>query len=401
MPTDTHEIDGIVRAAVAASTGLLDGDALTQRLLEAQRSTARPAIERRRLRRWQPLASIAALAIVAFAVVALSPWSNSDSDPAGQTGRSNAPGLLVPLPGRGSVTLPKAVIPAVGTASAKEVLTKTAANVTDGGSGPWRYIRQSLWLYSADFGYSVACTGTKCVYYRGDDTHQEHPIPKPEVHLRSSMIDERWSNGTEWLGRRQYDYAPTVGRCDGDPDPKPACLGNISLWVKASAPRSFPVGIAAGTAELERLATRRDTAVQAHGFGRSATLSPVQVGIWLLTEPAYDAVDRARIIRVLAAWPNTQNFGPRIDSLGRAGVEVAIPAYAKRIDGSPGAVPTSRFIAIFDVRRGQLLQYSQDAAPGWDEPGRPTGYLVIDEQSRQESPAATGKVQAHDNPSRR
>jgi hypothetical protein len=382
MLTDI-EIDMTVRHALDVATQI-DEDAstmLAQRLLGEVESRAqhvpRRVAARRARRPWRPVLLAAGIAAAVLAAVALSPADRADEP---------APiGTVASVPHHVATPRPRVLraIPGIETASAREVLTRVADTMRDTGHGPWEYLRKSAW--SEDWhGYSADCAGDDCTWVSSTGARID---TKPDFPLVRTFVWERWSDGSTELGRADFQH-PVSHPCDGKPSPEAPCLGNTAIWLRGRTRPHFPRDAKAGAAELNRLvAIRNDMVARASArsgrFGTSK-LSATEVGFWLLTEPVYHAADRANIIRVLAAWPGAKNLGPVIDHQGRRGVKLQIPLYHSY--GDPRREPiTGYFTAIFDVRHGNLLEYTQresiDAAEAVGG-----GYISIEAQSRQEHP---------------
>jgi hypothetical protein len=294
------------------------------------------------------------------------------------------------------------------TASAKQVLNHVADAMQEQGAGPWRYVRRTTWTEQWTDRYSLQCSGADCVWQRTDERGRPIGKPrktKPDFPIVRAQIWERWSDGTTELGRTQY--GTQVSRpCDGEPSDAPQCLGNIALWLDGKTRSSFPRDPADGARELMRLVNLRNQGVarmaKRNGRFPANTISATEVGFWLLTEPVYRARDRANVIRALAAWPGSRNAGVAVDRLGRRGVLIHIPTYRLVSDPLHPQGHNGTFIALFDVRSGRLLQYTQTssldppaarrAMNGGIEPFG-TG-IVIDEQSQQEVPSPTDETVA-------
>jgi hypothetical protein len=257
----------------------------------------------------------------------------------------------------------------------------TANAATDAGSGPWRYMRTSYW--SPDLA-AVGASGYRCVNDRCTYTDAHgRPIHVTHVPVKLDETWERWSDGHSELGLRPGNRYAT--HCVDAPSPHPSCLGNHALFLAGKTAAEFPVGIRAGRAELRRLIGIRNAGVlhaaHRHGFVASE-LSPVEAGIWLLSDPVYDATSRARIARVLITWPGTHLVGPARDHLHRAGTQYAIPTFRRSV-GSRQVVQRSAYRAVF--ADGQLLQYTQlDGSPR--PAGMAAGFILFEERSRQETP---------------
>ncbi|MCW2925317.1 MAG: hypothetical protein JWM98_2721 [Thermoleophilia bacterium] len=395
-------LDTLVRDATIAEWMPEDDRArmLLPRLHAAQNArSGAPSVStsrRRPRRRWSFVAS-PLVAAAMLAAIALAPWEDGGR---GGPSRRQAPEIGAPgatdrpaAPSRRSVVL--RAIPGIETASAQEVLTHVADTMRDTGTGPWLYLRRSYW--NAAWGnYSLTCGGSvtlrTCTWK--DEKTGAKTTTRPDFPVVRNTIWERWSDGAHELGRSQYS-GPVMRPCDAKPSPADQCLGNTGIWLRGRTRSSFPSDPALGAAELNRLVGIRNRMVAgaAARTGRYApnSISATEIGFWLLTEPVYDAQGRAGIIRVLANWPGARNLGPKLDHLGRRGVEIEVPTYHRYGGNQAKAGFTGTFHAIFDVRHGQLLEYTQtnsrEADLGPDE-----GWISIDEQTRQQAPTATDET---------
>lgn len=317
------------------------------------------------------VASAVALAAACIVAVALTPWSS------GTDSR-------------------RSVLPSIETASAKDVLNEVARQTTDSGSGTWRYLRSTS--FHLNFG-GVRCSGTKigtskCVVF-GPGEPQKVVDPSTLEYIQNGMI-EMWSSEEQRLTRRQYaSYGNAGSKSCLKPSASARCLGwERRMLDQLDPPTRFPSNSDTGVRKLAELAKSRNTAVKSAMSGdrfptRGAALTAGEVAFRLLTNPVYDAANRARVIRAIGELPGSENLGAAKDSLGRSGVRLSIDV-TRRPYGEDGRLGRSigggrKILAIFDVAAGQLLEF--EVREHWS----PVGVVrtVIDEQGLQERPTPT------------
>lgn len=375
---DSHDIDAAVRRVIdlngAAPNSAAEGQ-LERRLLgelesrdhAVQRRPHRP----RRLRvRLVALAS-AVIALTGLATMALSPWSGSD-----RMTREGVPTERA-LPTLG---------PARATA-ATPVLQSAAANMRDAGAGEWRYVRVSGWFRRI---HRTECQGNNCTHFDEKDN-----VVSPPPATRNLVL-ERWSNGKTELGRQQM-VEGSPDKC-AQPSPLVRCVGEpYHLWMIKHAPARFPSDAREAERQLRDLASTYNQAIADPAAARSIIglhVTAVDVAVILLTQPVYDAENRARIVRGLSYWQGAKVSGTVTDKLGRKGTQVVLPSLNKSYTSEkPGGPPTysprnKSVVLVLDVEGGRLLQYAE--LDSVDPPAMQDGLMIVEEQSLQRKPTTGG-----------
>lgn len=372
---EDHDFDVKLRRTIDALGAGADVDAerrLQQRLLEefAHRASGPRRTSRRKLRVGGIAATSAVAAATLLAAIAISPW------PGGDPSSSD--------PGRSARSLPP-LGPARATA-ATSVLQAAAAHMRDAGEGEWRYVRVSGWYRLIA---RSECIGNDCVHF---DARGNKMTPPPAT--RNDVL-ERWSNGETELGRQQ--------RVEGSPDkciePSPLvrCVGEpYTLWVIEHAPQRFPADAREAEVRLRELAWNYNRSVADPAAKRNVLglhVTAVDVAVILLTQPVYDAENRARIVRGLSYWQGARLGGPVTDRLGRTGTQVILPSldrsYSANRGGDVTYAPRNKTVVlVLDVEGGRLLQYAE--LDSVDPPAMQDGFMVVEEQSLQEEPRPAG-----------